>query len=675
MALPVITNNAPSAGYISWTAFGMEFGGVGYAVSAGNTNKAFTYWSYNGGSPLVVSTDTMPTALANEDYFLFLNKLGIGMFVDSAQVIDGSTIVNGSIYAAAIAANQISAGHIVAGTIDASKIVADTITANQIAADAITTNELAAGAVIAENVQAGAITTDKLGVATVSDSLVANGSFEEFANSMPLGWTGSITAGTGLVDVVSGQSSSGAYAARMAPATTTSNSVLKQLPEKYIPVTAAAGRKWYVSMRGGTGTAGVTNGVYLKVNWYDAAKAFISAADVMTGNQAPSQSWTVYEGQVTPPSTARYMGVEVQYNSPNVVSTFYVDEVAAREVIVSAVIGDGQITTPKIVANAITANELAAGAVTAGHLTATAIDGKTITGATVQTAASGARVVMDSTGLRAYSSTGNNYFLADSAGLTMEGIVKVKGMTDFGTPEPLTAYVGNLQIGTNVNANEAGMHFKVDSAAASVKHARVTSNTGTNVRITPATTTGTTETYLDFSQATYDLRMSTSPAFPQIKLRTGVTAGNSDITIGGTTSGTLNTVNINGVDGVLVNSTRVDIGAWQTLTLQGTWAAYAGGGNYFGGLRIRRNGDDLQIQGMIKNTATATGTTIVNLPSGLVPTYTNIRPVVTSNATTSRQLGSIVVSVATPGTVGSITYDSGLTAPTFVSINESIPLT
>lgn len=46
------------------------------------------------------------------------------------------------------------------------------------------------------------------------------------------------------------------------------------------------------------------------------------------------------------------------------------------------------------------------GAVDTRHLKATAIDGMVITGATVRTAASGARVVLDDTGLKAYNSSG-----------------------------------------------------------------------------------------------------------------------------------------------------------------------------------------------------------------------------------------------------------------------------
>lgn len=82
--------------------------------------------------------------------------------------------------------------------------------------------------------------------------------------------------------------------------------------------------------------------------------------------------------------------------------------------VTAAKITAGTITANEIAANAITTTQLNAlavttakidaGAITAVKLAAGAIDAFLITGATIRTAASGARVIMDSNGLRAYSS-------------------------------------------------------------------------------------------------------------------------------------------------------------------------------------------------------------------------------------------------------------------------------
>jgi hypothetical protein len=72
----------------------------------------------------------------------------------------------------------------------------------------------------------------------------------------------------------------------------------------------------------------------------------------------------------------------------------------------SASIAAGQITALQIAANAVTAGAIAADAVTANTITADAIDGKTITGATFRTTAgTGARVVMDTAGLRGFNAS------------------------------------------------------------------------------------------------------------------------------------------------------------------------------------------------------------------------------------------------------------------------------
>lgn len=64
------------------------------------------------------------------------------------------------------------------------------------------------------------------------------------------------------------------------------------------------------------------------------------------------------------------------------------------------------VTASKIAAGSIDATHIKAGAITAELLDAAAINGKTITGATVQTAATGARVILDSARLRAVGSNG-----------------------------------------------------------------------------------------------------------------------------------------------------------------------------------------------------------------------------------------------------------------------------
>jgi len=85
-------------------------------------------------------------------------------------------------------------------------------------------------------------------------------------------------------------------------------------------------------------------------------------------------------------------------------------------------IADGSITTEKVIANAITAGKIAAGAVTADKLAATLI-----LGSLIKTADSGARIELDTTGLRAIDSTGTILVNVPTDGVRP---VKVKGEID-----------------------------------------------------------------------------------------------------------------------------------------------------------------------------------------------------------------------------------------------------
>lgn len=100
----------------------------------------------------------------------------------------------------------------------------------------------------------------------------------------------------------------------------------------------------------------------------------------------------------------------------------------------------GAVGAGKIAANAITAGTIAANAITAGNIQANAIeadkikagalDAFLITGAQIQTAATGGRIVLNSSGLTAYASNGTTqtFNIAASTGnLTLSGYIAVGG--------------------------------------------------------------------------------------------------------------------------------------------------------------------------------------------------------------------------------------------------------
>ncbi|WNM67267.1 minor tail protein [Arthrobacter phage Wyborn] len=114
------------------------------------------------------------------------------------------------------------------------------------------------------------------------------------------------------------------------------------------------------------------------------------------------------------------------------------------------------------------------------------------------------------------------------------------------------------------------------------------------------------------------------------------------------------------------------VGPWVALTLLNGWVAYSGGGNYYSGLRVRRHGKSIQVQGMIKNGAA--GSIVANFPSDLIPTDSAIHIVAAGTAATPRQVAYFITGVQTRGSAATLTYDSGPAAPTFVSIDFLTPI-
>lgn len=104
-------------------------------------------------------------------------------------------------------------------------------------------------------------------------------------------------------------------------------------------------------------------------------------------------------------------------------------------------------------------------------------------------------------------------------------------------------------------------------------------------------------------------------------------------------------------------------GTWTAATLSGAWVAYVGGGGYYNGLRYRKVGDMIHVQGMVKSGAV--GSSIATLPSGFRPQY-SVMQVTEANA--AGTLAVVLFDAAT----GAITYRSGPAAPSYLNINITL---
>lgn len=132
MALPAVTANSPVTGSIAWGAFTIQYQGVGYAIPAGNTSQRWVWWRYNtGGSTTAIEAGPdIPSNLTDDDLVLLGNKNGNPLRVQSTSYIDGELLVDGTIFAPALATDSVTSQAIKAGEVGADKVSADVMVVN-----------------------------------------------------------------------------------------------------------------------------------------------------------------------------------------------------------------------------------------------------------------------------------------------------------------------------------------------------------------------------------------------------------------------------------------------------------------------------------------------------------------------------------------------------------------
>lgn len=114
MATPALQDNTPAAGSISWPEFHIQYEGEGYTVPAGSTAERWTWWRFNAGAPALEYGPEVPQDLTEDDLVLFGNKNGVGVRVQSATLIDGELLVDGTVMANKLDAKAVTTEHLMA---------------------------------------------------------------------------------------------------------------------------------------------------------------------------------------------------------------------------------------------------------------------------------------------------------------------------------------------------------------------------------------------------------------------------------------------------------------------------------------------------------------------------------------------------------------------------------
>lgn len=82
----VITNNTPSAGYVTWSEFTLTYQGTSYTVAAGNSNLKFVYWN-KATSTTVLQASATPPAQAADQFIVIFNESGTGILALFSNIV------------------------------------------------------------------------------------------------------------------------------------------------------------------------------------------------------------------------------------------------------------------------------------------------------------------------------------------------------------------------------------------------------------------------------------------------------------------------------------------------------------------------------------------------------------------------------------------------------------
>ncbi|MER6616259.1 hypothetical protein [Streptomyces xantholiticus] len=296
--------------------------------------------------------------------------------VPGVQIADGAItapkILAGAVTTTKLDALAVTAEKIAALAITTAKLDALAVTADKLAANSVTATKILAGTIDSTHIKAGSISTDRLTV-TGGTNLLSDPSFEGPASD-------ALVAGNPYWSIDASKGNGSARSLKVD--TTAASPTNRTLTIASFPV--IPGDQLYLAFDYQASADYNGSRVRLYVRWHDAGNATLGYTIAESQTPVLGETWQRHEATGAAPATAvRAEIVALGYLASQ--GTVWFDNAVVRPVIGATEIRDGAITAEKIKADAI--------------------DGKVITGATVQTAKSGARVVLD-TVMRLYNSNG-----------------------------------------------------------------------------------------------------------------------------------------------------------------------------------------------------------------------------------------------------------------------------
>lgn len=436
-AMAITENGGSTVGYI----------GVGIGLFCGRGNG--TWFSYpkttmakaTSSSGATLTIDEIVTLHADaRTMSVYLHTEGWGSYSGTIRVKDltvtraatAELIVDGAITANKIAANAIEVGKIKDGAISTAKIADNAVTTAKIPSSAITTvkiadgaisaGKIAANAVVADKIAANAVTAAKINASAVTADKIASNAVTAEKISASAVTVGKIADGAvSQVKIANGAVNADKIAANAVTAAKINASAVTT--DKLAASAVTAGK-----IAANAVTADKINAGAITVG--KIADGAISSAKIASGAVSEVK---IANGAVTAGKVAAN-AVTADKIKAGAVNA---DKLAANAV-TAAKIAANAVTADKINAGAVTAGKIAAGAITADKIAANAINGKTITGATIQTATSGARILMDtSSSVKGYngSTLVNILNMSQSISSAIQMTIDAKNQLNIRTPK------------------------------------------------------------------------------------------------------------------------------------------------------------------------------------------------------------------------------------------------
>lgn len=179
------TNNSPSAGYVAWAGVNIVYKGTTYALTDGNSNNAYLYWTL-GTTPTTMRTSATKPVLTQDDVLIGINQGGtFTAYLQPGKLINGITISDGTVTSNELGSNAVTSAKIAAGAVGStalgvgavgsSALAANAVTSAAIASGAVGSTQIATGGVASTNIANGAVGSTQLGSSAVGSSNIASG--------------------------------------------------------------------------------------------------------------------------------------------------------------------------------------------------------------------------------------------------------------------------------------------------------------------------------------------------------------------------------------------------------------------------------------------------------------------------------------------------------------------